>query len=107
MSSKRIGLAWLLGASLLFMGCAAPWHNPATGETRSSVPTYPECQKREKMQGLDRYCWRTCMDRSQALRGVRNAAACEQECYKDQGEMVVDDDDCNVRKARQEGWTTK
>jgi hypothetical protein len=107
MSSKRIGLGLLLGSSLLLLGCTT-WHNPATGESRGSPPSYPECQKRETVQELDRYCWRTCMERSQALRGVRNSMACEQECTSKEGRAVVmDDEECNAQKARQEGWTTK
>jgi hypothetical protein len=107
MSCKSIGLGLLLGSSLLLPACAT-WHNPATGETRRSVPVYPECQKRELVQEMDQSCWRNCMDRSHALRGVRNAAACEQECTNPEGRaMLLDDDECNAQKARQEGWISK
>jgi hypothetical protein len=107
MSLTRIGLALLLGSSLLLSGCTT-WHNPATGETRGSPPSYPECQKLEKVQELDRYCWRTCMDRTFALRGVRNSAACEQECTNQEGRAVMmENENCNAQKARQEGWITK
>jgi hypothetical protein len=99
-------MALLLGSALLLLGCAT-WHNPATGETRYSVPTYPECQKRELAQEVDTYCWRACMDRYLALRGDRNAAACQRECSQEGRTMLLDDEECNTRKARQEGWTTR
>ncbi len=107
MSGKSLGPGLLLVSALFMLGCTT-WHNPATGETRRSVPVYPDCQKREVVQDVDQYCVRTCLDRQQALRGMRNAAACEQECTNPSGRVLIfDDDECNAQKARQEGWTTK
>lgn len=100
-----LGVCWL--PALLLAGCTT-WHNPATGETRSSVPIYPECQKREMAPDVDKYCLRTCLDRQKALRGTRNAAVCEQECGNKEGRVLIfDDDACNAQKTRQEGWVNK
>ena len=107
MPRKSLLGSCLLGLILLAAGCAT-WHKPATGETRDSVPTYPQCQKPEVVKGIDQECWSSCMDRWYRLRGNPNAAACDLECSKPEGRMVMKDDEaCNAVKARQEGWVTK
>lgn len=106
--SRKLGLWLLLAACAVVLPACATWHNPATGETRDSPPSYPQCQRPEVARGLDQDCWRACMDRWYRLRGLRNSGACDMECTSAEGRTVmVEDEACNAEKARQEGWVSK
>ncbi|MBI5522900.1 MAG: hypothetical protein HY910_09740 [Desulfarculus sp.] len=107
MALRLLAWTWLAGLAWLAAGCAT-WHNPSTGETRDSPPSYPQCQRPEVVRGLDQECWRACMDRWYRLRGLRNSGDCDMECARSEGRTVmVDDEACNAEKARQDGWISK
>jgi len=94
----------------ILFSCTSQWHNTRTGEIRQSVPTYPECKKKELEYRFDSSCYIQCMDYCRKIYGPKSncSGACNKECTKPTGRTVlVDDYDCNYAKAKENGWVPK
>lgn len=106
---KSIFLKSIFAFIIMICLCSCfKWHNKRTGEVRSSVPVYPECKKEQPEYVVDKSCWYSCMDYYYKKFGASNAGACDKQCTKPTGRMIlIDDDDCNAKRAREEGWELK
>ncbi len=90
--------------------CATPWENIYTKEVRNSYPKFPECQKAVPEMRFDAPCYTSCMDYyyKRGKKDITVSAHCTEKCQKPTGrDELVDDYDCNISRAKQEGWFRK